>query len=94
METAAASSECDPLEIEAFEVAPVEAAAAGNEKSHGRSTPKLSSFSVFDKLSLSDVKGSAASRPPIRWEPASEGESAGGLPTSIDEMVSVAPVIT
>jgi len=50
LETAAASIECDALEIEAFEVAPVKAAATGNEKSHSRANPKLCSFSVFDKL--------------------------------------------
>ena len=79
METALARGERDPLEIEAFEITPVKAAAAGVEKP----LREPNAFGVDDKVKSSDVKGSAASRPPIRWEPASEGESAGGLPTSI-----------
>jgi hypothetical protein len=50
LETAVTGGECDPLEIEAFEVTPFKAAAAGEENSFSRSTSKLSAFSVFDKL--------------------------------------------
>ena len=50
METAVASGARHPLEIEALEVASVEAAAAGNETPHRRETPGLSAFNVIDKL--------------------------------------------
>jgi hypothetical protein len=50
LETAVASDERDPSEIEAFEVAPAEAAAAGNEKPPGRQASGLSAFNVGDEL--------------------------------------------
>jgi len=50
LETAVASCERNSLEVEALEVAPVEAAAAGNEKPHGQETSGLSAFNVVDKL--------------------------------------------
>jgi hypothetical protein len=50
LETAVASCERDPFEVEALEVAPVEAAAVANEKPHSRETSGLSAFNVVDKL--------------------------------------------
>jgi len=50
LETAVTSGARHPLEIKALEVAPVEAAAAGNEKPHRRQTPGPDAFNVVDKL--------------------------------------------
>jgi hypothetical protein len=50
LETAVASGERDPSKIEAFEVTPVEASAAGKEKPASRETSGPGAFSVVDKL--------------------------------------------